>query len=164
MDDHLFFCNVPAIQFPFIECDLGQLKQLSLYTDALSERLDQAKRGVASLNLLHARVHNNQVVRCTLQSVKVTAAARYAPSPGGLDLSSIKINSFVGLVTFLPLPDIKILANDTAALRKSDLFFLRGKRRMLGGEYTTLISTRVTRSGPNAFSTVRYSLHIKSHE
>ena len=137
MANHLFFRNVPAIQFPFIECDLDQLSELSLYADALSELLDRAKRGVASLNLLQARVHNNQVVRCTLQSVKVTAAARYAPSPGGLDLSNITINSFVGLVTFLPLPDIKILANNTAALRKSDLFFERKEANARWGTYYT---------------------------
>ncbi|KAH8689417.1 hypothetical protein BGW36DRAFT_365186 [Talaromyces proteolyticus] len=137
MADHLFFRNVPAIQFPFIECDLHQLNKLSLYVDTLSELLDQAKRGVASLNLLQARVHNNQVVRCTPQSVKVTAAARYAPSPGGLDLGNIAINSFVGLVTFLPLPDIKTLANNTAALRKSDLLFERKEVNARWGTYYT---------------------------
>lgn len=83
MGDHLFFYNVPATQFPFIECGLDQLDKLSTYTAALSELLDQAKRGVTTLNLLQTRIQNNQVVRCTPQSVKVTAAARYAPSPGG---------------------------------------------------------------------------------
>lgn len=139
MADHFFFHNVPAIEFPFIECDLDQLNKLSVYVDALSARLDQAKRGVASLNLLQARFHNNRVVRCTPQSVKVTAAARYAPSSDGLDLSSITINAFVGLVTFLPLPDIKTLAGNADALRKCDLFFERiGVNARWGTYYTHL--------------------------
>lgn len=137
MADHLFFRNVPAIQFPFIECDLDQLSKLSLYADALLELLDQAKRGVACLNLLQARVRNNQIVRCTPQSVKVTAAARYAPSPGGLDLSSITMNTFVGLVTFLPLPDIKILAKTPTALHKSNLIFEQKEANARWGTYYT---------------------------
>lgn len=139
MADHFFFHNVPAIQFPFIECDLDQLNKLSLYADALSARLDEAKRGVASLNTLQDRFHNNRVVRCTPQSVKVTAAARYAPSPNGLDLSSITVNAFVGLVTFLPLPDIKTLAGNPAALHKCDFFFeTKGPNARWGAYYTHL--------------------------
>jgi hypothetical protein len=52
----LFFRNIPGIEFPFIECDLDQPSNLSLDANALSELLDQAKRGAASLNLLQARV------------------------------------------------------------------------------------------------------------
>lgn len=142
MADHFYFHNIPAIQFPFIECDLDLLNKLSHYTEALSARLDQAKRGVACLNLLQARFHNNRVVRCTPQSVKVTAAARYAPSSDGgmlLDLSSVSINAFVGLVTFLPLPDIKTLASNADALRKCDVFFEKvGANPRWGTYYTQL--------------------------
>jgi hypothetical protein len=135
--EQLFFRNVPAIHFPFVDCNLDQLNQLSRDTDTLSKLLDQAKRAVSCLNLLLSRVHDNQFVRCTPQSVKVTAAARYAPSTAPLDLSSISINSFVGLVTFLPLPDIKTMAHNPDALRRADGFFERGKVNARWGVYYT---------------------------
>ena len=123
--EQLIFRNVPAIHFPFVDCNLNQLNQLLRDTETLSRIFDQAKQAVSCLNLLFSRIHNNQVVRCTPQSVKVTAAARYTPSPpgGGLDLSGISIKSFVGLVTFLPLLDIKVLANYRDALRRAGDFF-----------------------------------------
>lgn len=136
--EQLIFRNFPAIRFPFVDCNLNQLNQLSRDIETLSRLLDQAKRAVSCLNLLLSRVHNNQVVRCTSQSVKVTAAARYAPSTGdGIDLNGISISSFVGLVTFLPLPDIKILANNPDALRKADGFFEGAKLNARWGVYYT---------------------------
>ncbi|CRG89852.1 hypothetical protein PISL3812_06891 [Talaromyces islandicus] len=134
-----------------------ELWSLTVCRRVKTQRLDEAKRGVAALNLLQARFHNNRAVRCTPQSVKVTAAARYAPNLDGLDLSSITVNAFVGLVTFLPLPDIKTLATKDRIpptqnasshfsgdhpLSKEILFYLRGlkaKEKAWGPENITTL-------------------------
>lgn len=93
--------------------------------------------------------------------MKVTAAARYAPSPSGLDLSSITINSFVRLVAFLPLPNIKTLADNPAALRKCDLFFARREANARWGTYYTHL-TACNPEWAQRFFRVSYDTNVQS--
>lgn len=122
--DNLFYGDIPAIHFSFINLPLNQLNHLTHQANHLTQLLEQAKRLVSSLNALQTRVQNKQSVRCTPQSVKITAASRYTShATQNLDLRGVNISTFVGLVTFLPLPDIKILAGDREAMRKCEQIF-----------------------------------------
>lgn len=119
MNEELYLSGIPAKEYPFIDCDIEQLDRISSNTRDILQRVEHARKAVVTLSVLNARLSNGQVVRCTTQSVKTTAAARYDSNDTSMNLSGLPVILFVDLVTYLPLPDIKALAKNDDALRKA---------------------------------------------
>lgn len=141
MADEFYYRNTPAVRFPYVECDLEQLQGLTRNAQNILSLLEYTKKSVAALALFQTRLYQNRVVRCTKQSVKVTASARYAPEDSSVDLRSIPVNVFVDLVTYLPLLEVKALVNNADALRRvTHLFCLRPLNHLWGTYYTYLTS------------------------
>jgi hypothetical protein len=110
--------GLPATQFPYLQCNISQLERLCTEAQTITEQLEQAKKGVAALSVFHSRLHNEQIVRSNVQSVKTTASARYALLlTDGFDLSAVPIGLFVELVSFVPIPYLKTLAGHGETLR-----------------------------------------------
>ena len=110
--------GLPATQFPYLQCNISQLERLCTEAQAVSEQLEQAKKGVAALSVFRSRLHNEQIVRSNVRSIKTTASARYAPLlTDGFDLSAVPIGLFVELVSFVPIPYLKTLAGHGETLR-----------------------------------------------
>jgi hypothetical protein len=110
--------GLPATRFPYLQCNISQLEQLCTEVQAILEQLEQAKKGVTALNVFHHKLHNAQIVRSNVQSIRTTASARYAPlQTDGFDLSAVSIGLFIELVTFVPIPYLKTLAGHGETLR-----------------------------------------------
>ncbi|KAJ9612960.1 hypothetical protein H2200_002901 [Cladophialophora chaetospira] len=139
--DEFYYRNTPAVRFPYVECDLEQLQTLTRNAQDILSVLEHTKKTVAALTLLQSRLSEQRAVRCTTQSVRATAAARYASVERHFDLSSIPVNVFVDLVTYLPLLDVKTLATSADALGKiTQLFSSRSLSPRWGTYYTCLTS------------------------
>lgn len=139
MADQFYYHNIPAVRFPYVECDIEQLRRLSGNAQDILSILEYTKRSVIAIGQFQARVDQNRVVRCTKNSVMTTAAARYGLVDPALDLRSVPINVFVDLVVFLPLIDIRTLANNADALRKvTQLFSSRALNPRWGTYHTYL--------------------------
>lgn len=112
--------GVPAADYDLTACNIEQLNQLESHANAIIDRIRDTKKGsgiVASLVTRHA---NRQFVRCTDQSVKTTATARYHPLTIDLDLSGLTTACFVGVVTYLPLPAVKSLVANNSAVKRAE--------------------------------------------
>lgn len=139
--DQLYFRNIPALSFPFIQLPQVQLDFLLSNTRSLLETLERAKKGVVVLDHFQSRLSGKQVVRCTPQSVRVTAAARYAPNPDDLNLSSITTTLFVHLITYLPLPEIRVLAGNHDALHEASKISMNEDIDQRWGTYYTYLAS-----------------------
>jgi hypothetical protein len=110
--------GLPATQFPYLKCSISQLEHLCTEARDVLERLERAKKGVVALSIFHNRLHNEQIIRSNVQSIKTTASARYAPLlTDGFDLSAVPIGLFVELVSFVPIPYLKTLAGHDETIR-----------------------------------------------
>lgn len=137
--DEFYFRDFPAVLCPYIDLDQQQLNRLTRNAQDILNILEHTKKSVAALTLFRRRLRENRVVRCTIQSVKFTAAARYVPNSGECNLDDIPVNVFIDLVTYLPLLDVKVLAEDAYARRRlTQLFFDRPLNPRWGTYYTYL--------------------------
>lgn len=119
MSEELYFGVIPVERYPFIDCHIEQLDRIAGNLRDALQRVEHARKAAITLSILNSRLSNGQIVRCTTQSVKTTAAARYDSNETSMDLSTIPIVFFVDLVTYLPLPDIKALTKNDEALHKA---------------------------------------------
>lgn len=113
MADEFYYRNTPAVQFPYVQCDLEQLQRLSRNAQGIPSLLKYNQKSVAALGVFQTRRAQNRTGEMYSASVKTTAAARYASVDHTFDLRNILINVFFDLVTYLPLLDIKTLASNT---------------------------------------------------
>jgi hypothetical protein len=130
-----------ATQFPYLQYNNSQLEYLCTEVQTIAEHLEQAKRGVAALNVFQSRLQNEQIVRSNVQSIKTTASVRYAPLLNeGFDLSAAPIGLFVQMVSFIPIPYLKILAGNGETHRHA-AELARGRRlhAQWGTYYTSLM-------------------------
>jgi hypothetical protein len=105
----IFVNSVPASDLAFDEYSVNQLDLLALQIQTLATKIEVARKGASLLQLLQSRFLQKQVVRCISQSVQTTAAARYAPMHSDMELKVVSIFTFVMFVTYLPLPNTKML-------------------------------------------------------
>lgn len=111
--------GVPALSYQYEQCNPDQLDFLTQQTNLIIARLEDAKKSASIISTLMTRLNNQYFVRCTTQSVSITAAARYDPAASDMDLHFLDIAFFVGLVTYLPLPTIRTLVANPAATRRA---------------------------------------------
>jgi hypothetical protein len=137
--------GLPATRFPYLQCNHSQLERLCTEAKAISEQLEQAKKGVTALGVFHNRLRNEQIVRSNAQSIKTTASARYAPLlADGFDLSAVPIGLFVELVSYVPIPYLKTLAGDGETLRyAAELAKGRPLHAQWGTYYTFLMKVNI---------------------
>lgn len=119
MNLEFYLQDTSASVFQYQDCDAQQLDSLARQVTDISDRIKAARKGLSILSILQARLSNRQSVRCTVQSVEITATARYAPSTSDMDLSHLDLATFVGLVSYLPLPDLRNLISNVGATRKA---------------------------------------------
>ncbi|KAF1984816.1 hypothetical protein K402DRAFT_136958 [Aulographum hederae CBS 113979] len=152
--------GLPATQFPYLQCNVSRLDSLCAEAKAISDQLEQAKKGVAALSIFHSRLHKEQMVRSNVQSIKTTASARYAPlQPDAFDLSAIPVSLFVELVSFVPIPYLKTLAGHGETLRyAADLARGRPLHAQWGTYYTFLM--KVNPEWAQRFSDEPKNIHL----
>lgn len=112
--------------FAFEGCDLKQLDALHDQANLIINKIKAAKKAASILVNLERRVDEGRFVRCTTESVQTTAAARYLPANNGSDLSRLSIKTFIGLVTYLPLPELRQLFLSGNVTSRLDQMFQRG--------------------------------------
>lgn len=139
MCDQFYYRNVPAFSYPFIQLSEPQLDFLLNDTRAILEKLERAKKCAIVLDHFQSRLRQKQAVRCTPQSVRVTAAARYAPQTDDLDLTKIPTSLFIHLITYLPLPGIRVLAANQDVLREATKISMGGDVDQRWGTYYTCL-------------------------
>ena len=118
--------DVAILSFAFEGCGLQQLDALHDQANLISNKIKAAKKAASILVNLERRVDEGRFVRCTTESVQITAAARYLSANNGLDLSRLSIKTFVGLVTYLPLPELRQLVLSETVMSRLDQMFQRG--------------------------------------
>lgn len=137
----LYVGTVPAPVYDLTACTTDQLDQLEQQANEVVERIRDTKKGGSIIASLINRHQNRQFVRCTNQSVKTTAGARYDPTSTEFDLSNLSIVCFVGVVTYLPLPLIKSLVTNESATKWAEQIWQGKDPDTRWGTYYTCLTS-----------------------